>query len=128
MVRSIISIGLVALISGCAVTGPVTATGTGAVATGGNAKTDVQVRIKGGLALGDKVAEEAAKSAEAYLKASPVGVAADAVKSTAVDKGVEAGIKKARDEGKEPLAEEVKELRFMLEKEVNHAVSMTTEK
>ncbi|MDR4470343.1 MAG: hypothetical protein MRJ68_18935 [Nitrospira sp.] len=123
MTRLIIGLGLAMLISGCAMGGNATARGTGALAIGGTATTHVQ--INGSIALGDKVAEEAAKAAEAYLKASPAGAVAAVVKSTAVDNGVAAGVKKAREEGKEPTAKDLQELHSKLEEGVNHAVSGT---
>lgn len=123
MVRLIIGLGLASLISGCALGGDATATGAGAVAIGGTATT--HVHINGSIALGDKVAEEAAKAAEAYLKTSPPGTVATIVKSTAIDKGVAAGVKKAREEGKEPTTKDLKELHSKLEEGVNLAVSRT---
>jgi hypothetical protein len=101
--------------------GSATATGAGAIATGGSATTDV--RINGSIALGDKVAEEAAKAAQAYLKAPPVGETVDAIKKKAVDKGVDAGVKKAGEEGKKPTDNDVKELRSKLKEGVDRAVA-----
>ena len=121
MTRAIIALVLVALASGCARGGAGTATAPGAIATGGSATTNVQ--INGSLALGDKVAEEAAKVAQEALKATPIGAVTDAVKSAAVDKGVAAGVEQAKKEGKQPTESEVKELRSRLEEGVNRAVA-----
>ncbi len=117
--RAIIVLVLAALASGCAMGGGSTATGAGATATGGGATTNVQ--INGSLALGDDVAKEAAKVAQGVLNATPAGAITEAVKSDAVNKGVEAGVTKARKEGKQPTESDEKELRSKLEEGVKSA-------
>lgn len=93
---------------GCSVVGPTTAS-NGGIAIGGT--SNVKVETAASLSLGDQVAKTALKAAKNHL---PTHLADEKQKAEAVRKGIEVGLKKAREEGQMVTPEAEKELEAYL--------------
>ncbi len=97
-----------AMVTACAYTGPTTATGEGASATGGSSRANAQLLIN--LSLDPKVASAASEAVQSYLggRQDPV---TEEDKSEATRIGIEAGLAEMRQNGEQVTPEKEKALK-----------------